>query len=144
MNRPALALSIALASLLGCGGSGVSQAGAIPAKDGQGVVLCFAKRLSVWVQVRATPASRAEGWGTGVPSPILVAYPARGFNPVFTRNDGAVIAWIDGERIVQTIRVNPETDHHSPIQEVTAALVVPPGWDMALTAGDSIRFVGAQ
>ena len=141
---PHLALALVLATLMGCGNPGASPTGAIPARDGQGVVLCFAKRLSVWVQVRATPASRSEGWGTGVPSPVLVAYPTRGFNPVFTRSEGAVIAWIDGERVVQTHRVTPDSDHQSPVQEVTAALVVPPGWDMALAAGDNIRFLGAQ
>ena len=139
-----LTLVLSFAALIGCGNPGAAPTGAIPARDGQGVVLCFAKRLSVWVQVRATPASRSEGWGSGVPAPVLVAYPTRGFNPVFTRNEGAVIAWIDGERIVQTLRVPSDADHRSPVQEVTAALVVPAGWDMGLAAGDSIRFVGAQ
>ncbi len=133
-----------LLALMGCGGGGGAVSSPQAGKDGQGVVLCFAKRLSVWVQVRATPTSRAEGWGAGVPAPALISYPSRGFNPVFTRNEGAVIAWIDGERVVQLLRVSPDLDHHSPVQEVTSALVVPAGFELPLVPGDAIRFVGAQ
>lgn len=135
--------AFALLALIGCASAGASTSSPSPARDGQGVVLCFAKHLSVWVQVRATPTSRAEGWGTGPSQPFLVAYSSRGFNPVFVRSEGAVIAWMDGERVVQTLRVGPGVEHQSPIQEVTAALVVPPGADLGLTPGDQVRLVSA-
>lgn len=136
--------ALALLALLGCARAGASTSGPSSARDGQGVVLCFAKHLSVWVQVRATPVSRSEGWGSTPGQPFLVAYATRGFNPVFIRSEGALIAWMDGEKVVQTLRVAPGVEHQSPVQEVTSALVVPPGTDLGLAPGDTVRFVGAQ
>lgn len=134
-----------LCGLLACGNPGSAPSTGMAGRDGQGVVLCFSKQLAVWVQVRATPASRSEGWGAGIPAPVLVSYPSRGFNPVFTRrNEGLVVAWIDGDRVVQTQRASHEDEHLSPVQEVTAALVVPGGWNLGFAAGDVVRFVGAQ
>jgi len=139
--RTALA-PVALLALLGCVNN--HPAASPPAGDGNGVVLCFAKRVSVWVAVRATAESRAEGWAATITTPVLVSYPSRGFNPAFTGEGNPWVVWVDGGRVVQVQQAPSGAKHLSPVQEVTAALLLPAGAEVGFVAGDTVQFVGAK
>lgn len=133
---------LALLTLLGCENN--NPVASPPTGDGNGVVLCFAKRVSVWVAVRATAESRAEGWASTITSPVLVSYPNRGFNPAFTGEGSPWVVWVDGGRVVQVQRAASGAKHLSPVQEVTAALLLPTGAEVGFVAGDTVQFVSAK
>jgi hypothetical protein len=133
---------LALVTLFGC--ASTNPVSTPPSVDGNWVVLCFAKRMSVWVAVRATAESRAEGWATTTTSPVLVSYPSRGFNPAFTGEGNPWVVWMDGARVVQVAQATSGQKHLSPNQEVTAALLLPPSVEVGLTTGDTVQFVGAR
>jgi hypothetical protein len=133
------ALLIPLLALLGCTKTGGAPMPVVH-QDGAGVILSFEKRVAIWVTIRATPESRANGWKERPQSPVLVFYDARGFNPAFTGGARLRVEWLDGDLVVRVDEAG-EGKHVSPTQEITAALLVPEGVETGLKVGDRILVV---
>lgn len=152
MRSGALGCLLALVALSGCRGRGVAESAPTPAvkhpvlNDGDGVVVSVPRRLALWVRVRASAATRADGWESAQ-LPMLVAFPRRGVNPVFIPETQPLdVVWIDGDQVVA---VHPSTrgrgGFDSPPRDVTAAVVGLPGIALGgLAPGDHVRLLGGS